>query len=748
VDDLAPDIRKQVEHAPGDVAVTRPRARMPSSIVDAGTAALLRAFREPRTIVDAIIGLSADQRGDPRAMLDEAFPTLQGFVNAGLLVPADSPLAPAIEATCRPGDIVGGLQVVRCVHLLVDTEVYLARAADGGWAALKLARPGSERVMAAALAHEAAILKHLDGDAAPSVSAAGSHGERPFLATTWCQGTSLLDAAAGEDTAGRLRIADAVVAAYVRVHAREVLHGDVHPRNVLIDADGQATLLDFGLARGLRPIPGAGKPPPGGIDFFLDPANAVALLAAAPAPEPSTAGEQYAVAALLFLLLTGAHTHDFSLEQPAMLRQLAEEPPVPFARRGVTGLDAVEAVLARALSKDASARFPSLDGLRMALAEARPPTAGHRAAQPGPALRLLDVVVERIGLDGALLADGLPAPTASAQNGAAGIAYAALRIAQARDDEHLLALADVWAARATAAVGSDEAFWDPELDITPERFERTSVHHGEPGVWLIHALVADAFGDREAVEHAAEAFVAAARPLPAQRDVVFGQAGTVLGCVALMDAIDEEGVRTLATEARDVLWKHLAALGPIAHQQEIDYLGAAHGWAGMLYALLRFGDATGEAPPGLDERLDELASLAQPAGRGLRWPLRLGGSPEQDALWPSWCNGAAGHAFLWAQAGGPYLALAEGAAWSAYEAPEYAGDLCCGLAGRAYAALAVHRRTGEAAWLRRARALADRAAVAVAAGALRRDALYKGEIGVALLAAELDRPEDAAMPLF
>jgi hypothetical protein len=31
---------------------------------------------------------------------------------------------------------------------------------------------------------------------------------------------------------------------------------------------------------------------------------------------------------------------------------------------------------------------------------------------------------------------------------------------------------------------------------------------------------------------------------------------------------------------------------------------------------------------------------------------------------------------------------------------------------------------------------------------LRRDSLYKGEVGVALLAAELDAPEDACMPLY
>jgi serine/threonine-protein kinase len=751
IGDLSPELLADVEHGPGDVAVTRPLSRTPSSIVDARTAALLRTFREPHTIVDAIISLSADEGSDPRATLEEAMPTLASFVNAGLLVPADSALARPIEASCVPGDKVGGLRVARCVHVLVDTEVYLARAADGGWAALKIARIGCERAMAAALAHEAAILEHLDGDAAPRLLSAGIAGDRPFLATAWCPGTGLLEAAADEDAGGRLALADAVLAAYSTVHRRGVLHGDVHPRNVLVDGDRRATLIDFGIARGLLPIAGAGDPPRGGIDLFMEPEHAIARRSGHPPPPLSTAGEQYAVAAMLHMLFAGAHTHDFSLEEPAMLRQLAEDPPATFEHRGVHGLHEVEAVLGRALAKQPQARFASIDALRHALAGAAsaPARPGRRGAQPGPADRVLDSVVERIGLDGPLLAEGLAAPTASVQNGAAGLAYAALRIAQARDDEHLLALADVWAARAADAIERDEAFWNAELEITPELFERSSVHHGEPGVWLVHALLADALGDRDATIRAAEAFVAAARPLPRSRDVAFGLAGTLLGCVVLLGVVDHGPVRTLGVEAAERLWGDLAALGPLADDREVDYLGAAHGWAGMLYALQRFADAAGQRPPaGLDDRLAELAALAEPIGRGVRWARVLSPDANPDALWSSWCNGSPGHAFLWAHAGGPHLALAERCAWSAWEAPESGGDLCCGLAGRAYAALAVHHATGDEAWLRRARLLADRAAIAVATGSMRRDALYKGEVGVALLAAELAVPDDAAMPLF
>ena len=76
------------------------------------------------------------------------------------------------------------------------------------------------------------------------------------------------------------------------------------------------------------------------------------------------------------------------------------------------------------------------------------------------------------------------------------------------------------------------------------------------------------------------------------------------------------------------------------------------------------------------------------------------------------------------------------------------GDLCCGLAGRAYALLNLHRAGGDRLWLARARDLAGQAVTSVRENALRRDSLYKGDIGVAALIADLDRPDDAAMPFY
>jgi serine/threonine-protein kinase len=82
-------------------------------------------------------------------------------------------------------------------------------------------------------------------------------------------------------------------------------------------------------------------------------------------------------------------------------------------------------------------------------------------------------------------------------------------------------------------------------------------------------------------------------------------------------------------------------------------------------------------------------------------------------------------------------------------ADEDAGaGLCCGQAGAAYAALALHRATGEGAWLRRARDIGARIAATPPSAEFPSDSLWRGDLGVVLVAVELEDPARAAMPLY
>jgi hypothetical protein len=338
------------------------------------------------------------------------------------------------------------------------------------------------------------------------------------------------------------------------------------------------------------------------------------------------------------------------------------------------------------------------------------------------------------------------------------LAYALLRIARVRGDENLLALADLWSVQAAHGATHEEALVDEDAEIVSAVSGENSLYHHLGGVQCVQALVAQARGDAMSRDVALDAFLKTARePCPAL-DVGFGRSGLLLGCAILLEACAgsalESALRALGTELRDTVWSELAGTAVLAEGHPPQLLGAAHGWAGYLFAVLRWAQATAtQLPDGVTDRLDQLGALAYPAGRGLLWPFEAGGRGPDPVMGASWCNGAAGQVPLWwlahtLTAEARYEHLARGAAWTAYEAPlDALGDLCCGLTGRAYALLNHYAHVDDPAWLARARTLAKHAAESSHTGG-RRDSLYKGEVGTALLISELSAPGLARMPLY
>jgi serine/threonine-protein kinase len=761
------EVRHVLGGEDGDCALSRRHARETTRVIGAEGARFLELFREPRTIVHAVIEYSRKERLDPEATLDRIFPFVQELIGAGFLVTAGSVYEQKTAASHEVGSELAGYEVVRCIQLVEDTEVYQARTADGGAVALKLVRTGFEAALGPRLAHEAQVLRLLGGRAAPRLLELGEIEGRPFLATTWSHGLNALAAAeelrAQDDRAGLLRLLRGIAAAYAELHAAGVLHGDIHPRNVLVDRAGTVTLIDFGLA--LAPWQAAGIPSGIGPGFFSDPELARAWLEGRAPPGYDARAEQYSIGVVLYLLASGQEYLEFDLQRDRMLRQIAEVPPRSFEAVGQKAWPELEAVLARMLAKDAGDRYPDLAAAATAL--------GVLPEQPAWAIgggsddQFVDELLAELEPRSNVFAAGLPcAPTCSVNIGAAGVAYALYRVAVARERPDLLALADLWIEKALAERSRPDAFTNAEMEVTPEVVGPISPYHAEPGLHLVRALTAQAVDDRETVRAALAAFHALSGHSWANRDLTLGRCGTVLGCVFLLEALRREGypevVELLALGAGrlDELWTELAEAGELHGDPLWPNLGVAHGWAGLLYATLRWaqavpGGAADRRRAQARERLDQLVAAAWPLGRGLVIPWRdQAGSTDRSM--PGWCNGSAGLVHLGCLAhatygDSSYLEFAERAAWAAWEAEGAYVDLCCGLAGRAYALLELFRATGDADWRRRAESLATRAvrvAPAQRGDEHPRHSLYKGELGLAVLLSDLAMPEAASMPIF
>ncbi len=778
VAELPEELRSKLDCAPEDFALSRPQARSGSKILDADAAELVRRFREPRTVVEAVILFGRARGLDPEQVLEGAFPLLKGLVQSRFLVPAEEERAAAagqgLAARWEPGDRLLEASVVRVLQVLEDTEVYLLERPGGRRSVAKVER----RLAAAAggtgarLRREAAFLAHLDGAGAPRLLRLDTVDDLVCLELELVAGVDAGEAAAewrlrGDGASRRhlLALCRSVAEAYAGLHARGVLHGDVHPRNVLVEGDGSVKLIDFGV--GTAALPESGLPVTrerGGIPFFFEPELARAYAAGRHPPPASAAGEQHAVGVLLYVLATGAQPQDFSLGREEMLAELATGKPLPFAKRGATPWPALEDVLYRALAKHPEDRFASMAELAAAVAKVEPPPVVPRKAltetpalATGPELdRLVERAVSQAALDGPWMRDGLqPAPTASINYGAAGIGLGMLEMALARGDSGLLSMADLWARRAARDIGRDSGFYNPEIDISREIVGECSPYHSASGIHALSALVARAAHDQASQAEALGRFLVAVEQPAAGLDLTLGRSSTLLGAAILLDVVparsfDPSPLRAFGDGVVGDLWRQLDAK-PAIPEADVEYLGIAHGWAGFLYATLVWCEVSGHPiPAGVERRLAELAELAVPSGRGLQWPWTLAGG---GGFMPGWCNGACGYVFLWTLAhrllGEPrYLGLAAGAAFESWDSPQPGGTLCCGLAGRSYALLNLYRTTGDGLWLARARDLARRAAKGSPTQEDYPHSLWKGELGLAVLAAGLERPEAARMPMF
>lgn len=646
-------------------------------------------------------------------------------------------------------------QVARGKH----STLLQARDTDNSFVAVKLActTTGAELVE-----WETRLLQSLTGRArlAPDVAGSGRTDGRPYCAMSWVRGAEVRVVAAKLRDQGssleRLELCCRVARAYGALHARGVLHGRVHPRHVLVDIDGGVGLADFSLAASGADAPSATQLA-AHFHSLSAPEHAESLLGGDDL-SLSAAAEQYSVAALLYLLLTGRMYAPLRLKRHDLARAILANEPLPFAGHGLTPWPECEAVLGRALRKDPRQRYASMDAFAQSLAAASSGPADSARRPPGalaqPVQAALAGLLEAFRRDAYSdqLLGRLSAPTCSVNLGSAGVAFALTRLGKLTEDATAFERAELWLSCAERSRADADAFDDGD-ELTADTIGLVSPYHNASGLVAVRALLSQATGEEDRQQAALDEFRAATRAPCGNLDLTLGRSSVLLFAALLYAGArpDWPSAQRLAIYGDDLcagIWRELP-------QATIAYHGIAHGWAGIAYATLMWAQARSvEPPPGTRDVLDMLSRVAEPYERGVRWPLTSSNRPGGDEYWPGWCHGNAGYVFLWNLARAVYRdaafgELAECAAWMI----DFAGgatSLCCGGAGQAYAALNHYRSTGDEQWRSCAIRIANRAA---SDGVLGEDStsplsLYKGHVGLALLAVELECAERAAMPLF
>jgi serine/threonine-protein kinase len=314
------------------------------------------------------------------------------------------------EGDSPDGRLIGPYRVVRELARGGMGVVYLAERSDGQFeqrVALKLIKRGmdsdeihrrflAERQILAQLSHPH-IARLLDG----GVSAEG----QPYFAVEYVEGTTITAHCAnrGLDREQRLGLFLDVCDAVRYAHQNLVVHRDLKPSNILVTADGQVKLLDFGIAKLLTGGRADGRTggPAGGTAW---PETRTELRLMTPeyaSPEQvrglpvTTATDVYGLGAVLYELLAERRAHQLEARTPAEVDRIVCD-VVPSAPSAVAAAAIgkrlrgdLDTITLRALSKEPERRYATVDQLagdiRRHLAGlpviARPDTWRYRAAK-------------------------------------------------------------------------------------------------------------------------------------------------------------------------------------------------------------------------------------------------------------------------------------------------------------------------------------------------------------------------------
>ncbi len=204
---------------------------------------------------------------------------------------------------------------------------------------------------------EAEVVARLDHPNIVPVYDVGEHEGHHFFTMKLLEGGDLRDVIVRlserqTDLRTVVRVLAAVAGAVHFAHQHGILHRDLKPANILVDADGQPYVADFGLAKRFRE--GKGLTESGmivGTPGYMAPEQVLGQKGGV-----TTAADVYGLGAILYEMLTGRPPFKGETTLETLLQIRDKEPDAPHTYDKTVDLN-LEAVCLKCLEKDPKERY-------------------------------------------------------------------------------------------------------------------------------------------------------------------------------------------------------------------------------------------------------------------------------------------------------------------------------------------------------------------------------------------------------
>jgi hypothetical protein len=309
-------------------------------------------YRFPRDLEQVRAWLSPAASGDPSATTDSVPPK----VAADETVPFEPVTGPDGPSPAAAMADVPGYQVLGLLGKGGMGVVYKARQVGlDRLVALKMIlhtehAGADDRRRFQAEAQAVARLQHTN---IVQIHEVGEHQGRPYFSLEYCPGGSLAEQLDGTpwEPVKAAELMQTLARAVHAAHQAHVVHRDLKPANVLLSADGQPKITDFGLAKKLDEQSQTQTGAVVGTPSYMAPEQA-----GGKGKEVGRAADVYALGAILYELLTGRPPFKAPSTLDTVLQVLSEE-PVAVRRLQTKVPRDLETICLKCLEKDPKKRY-------------------------------------------------------------------------------------------------------------------------------------------------------------------------------------------------------------------------------------------------------------------------------------------------------------------------------------------------------------------------------------------------------
>lgn len=298
------------------------------------------------------------------------------------LVGAEATLPPAPQLT--PGQDFEGYAIERELHSGSRSQVYLARDRTSG-ARVAIKVPSTDHAhddgQMQALLLEEWVARRVNSPHLLRAAPVRDRRAYAYCVTEYVEGQTL-DLWMNDHPRPELTEVRSIIGQIAKglqaLHRREMIHRDLRPRNVVINAEGTAKIIDFGSVHvaGLEEVaPGSDNSAFAGTMQFSAPELYLGHSA-------STASDIYSLGVIAYRMLTGALPYGPRVANATTRAEQKKLRFTPVIERNPTVPDWVDAAIAKACAIDPAHRYAELSEFIYDLSH-------PNAALPGPDIRPL-----------------------------------------------------------------------------------------------------------------------------------------------------------------------------------------------------------------------------------------------------------------------------------------------------------------------------------------------------------------------